>query len=190
MKKSILFLVGGLGFSAAATSQAAIEPGKLAFFEKEIRPLLVEHCYECHSAAKAKDKGGLTLDSEAGWMDGGDSGPALVPGKISESLLIEAVEQGDPDFAMPPKYKLQPAEIAALKKWVAMGAPDPRDGKPKAAPKTKTAAPAKKPKAAAANPKKREAEAEAAQAPSAKKPKASTKKPAAANANNRSTTTD
>ena len=132
MKLSRFLFVGGLGLMALATSPAEIAPAKLAFFEKEIRPLLVEHCYECHSAAKGKDKGGLTLDTQAGWMDGGDSGPALVAGKITESLIIEAVEQGDPDFAMPPKYKLADHEIAALKKWVTMGAPDPRDGEPKA----------------------------------------------------------
>jgi hypothetical protein len=119
-------------FEARAVDQ---DPGKVAFFEKSIRPLLAKHCYKCHSSAKGEDKGGLTLDTQAGWMDGGDSGPALIPGKVSDSLIIEAVEQQDPDFAMPPKYKLSAPEIIDLKKWVAMGAPDPRDGKPaKAAP--------------------------------------------------------
>ena len=112
----------------AVQAGAADDPKKIAFFETEIRPLLAEHCYKCHSAAKGESKGGLTLDTQAGWMDGGDSGAALVPGKATESLIIEAVEQGDPDFSMPPKYKLANHEIAALKKWVAMGAPDPRDG--------------------------------------------------------------
>ena len=130
MKISHLFLgfalLGTPTLSAVAESK--IDPKKLAFFEKEIRPLLAEHCLKCHSAAKGEDKGGLVLDSQSGWMDGGDSGPALVPGKIEESLLIEAVEQTDSDFSMPPKYKLSENEIQSLKKWVAMGAPDPRDG--------------------------------------------------------------
>src|SRR5436190_13485703 len=62
----------------------------LEFFERRIRPVLVEHCYECHSGA-AKIKGGLRLDSRDGWSRGGDSGSPIVPGKPDESLLIEAV---------------------------------------------------------------------------------------------------
>ena len=124
----IMLLCGWVGALSALAADS--DPGKIAFFERSIRPLLIEHCYKCHSQSKGEDKGGLTLDTQSGWMDGGDSGPALVPGKISESLLIEAVEQRDPDFAMPPKYKLSGPEIARLKEWVAMGAPDPRDGKP------------------------------------------------------------
>ncbi|MFP6873517.1 MAG: PSD1 and planctomycete cytochrome C domain-containing protein [Verrucomicrobiales bacterium] len=124
----IIMLCAGVGALSALAADS--DPGKMVFFEKSIRPLLAEHCYKCHSESKGENKGGLTLDTQSGWMDGGDSGPALVPGKISESLLIEAVEQRDPDFAMPPKYKLSGPEITRLKEWVAMGAPDPRDGKP------------------------------------------------------------
>jgi hypothetical protein len=117
-------------FAGSVLIASAVDDQKeLAFFENKVRPLLAEHCYDCHSAAKGKAKGGLTLDTEGGWMDGGDSGTALVPGKVAESLIIEAVEQGDPDFAMPPKYKMAAQEIEVLKRWVAMGAPDPRDGK-------------------------------------------------------------
>ncbi|MED5586392.1 MAG: DUF1553 domain-containing protein [Verrucomicrobiota bacterium] len=136
MNAHAFFIIVILAVSGSLKASAIEkEPGKIAFFEKSIRPLLAKHCYKCHSAAKGEDKGGLTLDTQSGWMDGGDSGPALVPGKVSESLIIEAVEQHDPDFAMPPKYKLSDLEIVNLKKWVAMGAPDPRDGKPaKAAP--------------------------------------------------------
>jgi hypothetical protein len=120
----LILAVAGI-FKMPAADQ---DPEKIAFFEKSIRPLLAKHCYKCHSAAKGEDKGGLTLDTQAGWMDGGDSGPALIPGKVSGSLMIEAVEQRDPDFAMPPKYKLSGSEISQLKQWVEMGAPDPRDG--------------------------------------------------------------
>jgi hypothetical protein len=123
----IIMLCSGVGALSALAADS--DPGKMVFFEKSIRPLLAEHCYKCHSESKGENKGGLTLDTQSGWMDGGDSGPALIPGKIAESLLIEAVEQHDPDFAMPPKYKLSVPEIARLKEWVAMGAPDPRDGK-------------------------------------------------------------
>ena len=124
----IAFLLVGLG----ADNAKAVDPTTegIAFFEKSVRPLFVKHCYKCHSSSKGEDKGGLVLDSQAGWMDGGDSGPAIIPGKITESILIEAIEQKDPDFAMPPKYKLSSSEIENLKKWVSMGAPDPRDGTP------------------------------------------------------------
>ncbi|MEQ1859624.1 MAG: PSD1 and planctomycete cytochrome C domain-containing protein [Chthoniobacteraceae bacterium] len=96
------------------------------FFEMKVRPLLVERCYECHSTGK-KTKGGLALDSRAGWQKGGDTGPALVPGKPDDSLLIKAVSYGDPDLSMPPKKKLSDAEVATLVEWVKMGAPDPRE---------------------------------------------------------------
>jgi hypothetical protein len=100
---------------------------EFAFFEREIRPILVEHCYECHSSGE-QQKGGLVLDSRAGWAVGGDSGPALVPGDPAGSLLIESVRYENPRLEMPPKSRLPSEKIAALEKWVAMGAPDPREG--------------------------------------------------------------
>src|SRR4051812_30202811 len=75
------------------------------FFETRIRPLLIENCYECHSAEK-KTKGGLRLDSREGWAKGGDSGPALVPGQPEKSLVMKAVRYEDPDLQMPPKRRL------------------------------------------------------------------------------------
>src|SRR5262245_28416247 len=96
-----------------------------AFFEAKIRPLLVKHCLDCHGAKK--HKGGLRLDSRAGWQTGGDSGPAIVPRKPNQSLLIKAVRYQDQELAMPPSGKLGDAEISALTDWVAIGAPDPRD---------------------------------------------------------------
>ncbi len=95
------------------------------FFEKKIRPLLAEHCYECHATGQ-KTKGGLNLDSREGWMKGGDSGPALVPGELEGSRLIVAVRYKDKEFRMPPKRKLSDAQIADFEAWVKMGAPDPR----------------------------------------------------------------
>jgi cytochrome c553 len=99
-----------------------------AFFESKIRPLLAEHCYECHSADK-KQKGGLLLDSRAGWEKGGDSGPPIVPGKPEESLLVKAIHWGDKDLQMPPEKaggKLSDGQIADLEKWIKSGAFDPR----------------------------------------------------------------
>ena len=92
--------------------------------------MLIEHCYECHSAEAKKLKGNLWLDSKAGWQKGGDSGkPIVVPGQPDESLLIRTIRHLEPDLEMPPKKpKLSDAVIADLVTWVKMGAPDPRDG--------------------------------------------------------------
>jgi mono/diheme cytochrome c family protein len=98
-----------------------------AFFENEVRPILVSSCLECHSEEAGKRKGGLWLDRKAGWALGGDGGPALVPGDPDGSLLIRSIRYSDEDLQMPPKTRLAPEQIATLEKWVAMGAPDPRN---------------------------------------------------------------
>jgi hypothetical protein len=99
---------------------------QVAFFESKVRPVLVNHCYECHSAKSAEIKGGLLLDSRAGLLKGGDHGPPVTAGDPDASLLIQSVRRVVPDYAMPPKHALASEEIAALTEWVAMGAPDPR----------------------------------------------------------------
>ena len=83
---------------------AADEAGGLRFFEEKIRPLLSENCFECHGSKK--QKAGLRLDARARLLKGGESGPAIVPGKPGESLLIEAVSYRSSDLEMPPKKKL------------------------------------------------------------------------------------
>jgi len=103
----------------------ANDPG-IDFFESKIRPVLVEHCYKCHSHQSKMTKNGLALDSATGWRNGGDSGPAIVPTKPSESLLVKAIRYGDESLQMPPAGKLPDAVIADIEKWIAMGAPDPR----------------------------------------------------------------
>jgi hypothetical protein len=100
------------------------------FFEQHIRPLLVKHCYECHSSEAKNLRGGLLLDSRQGWQTGGDSGPAIVPGSPLESLLIQAIEYGEEASQMPPRGKLPAKEIALLTEWVKRGAPDPRTEAP------------------------------------------------------------
>ncbi len=102
----------------------------VAFFETSIRPLLIESCYSCHSEQAKKKKGGLHLDTRAGWQAGGDTGPAIVPGDVDKSLLIKGVRYTDDTLEMPPKGKMPPEKIALLEKWVKMGAPDPRTGAP------------------------------------------------------------
>lgn len=94
----------------------------LESFEKEVRPLLAARCLTCHGADK--QKGHLRLDSREAILAGGDSGPAIVPGKPEESLLIEAIHYGDL-YKMPPKSKLPAAEIETLTRWVERGAPWP-----------------------------------------------------------------
>src|SRR4030095_11110651 len=101
-----------------------------AFFEKNIRPLLADKCYSCHSVEKGKTKGGLALDTRVGWQTGGETGPAIKPGKPAESLLMQSVRYDDPDLQMPHKDKggkLTDAEIAALEHWIRDGAADPRE---------------------------------------------------------------
>lgn len=124
--------------AAIGTAQAA-EPTKeqLDFFEKKVRPILSEKCYKCHSVEAGKSKGGLTLDTQAATLKGGEGGPAVVPGDLSNSLLITAVTYKDKDLKMPPdkdnNKKLSDPEIATLTEWVKMGAPDPRTGPAKVA---------------------------------------------------------
>jgi hypothetical protein len=107
------------------------DPAQVEYFEKSIRPILIDHCYPCHSAPSGKTKGGLRLDIRSGWEKGGANGPAIVPGKPAESLLISAVRGTAKDLEqMPPKGDgrsfLTPAQIGALEEWIQLGAPDPR----------------------------------------------------------------
>lgn len=114
----------------AAVSQiriAVAEDPDYEFFEKKIRPILADHCAECHSADSRKLGGSLLLDSREGIKIGGDSGAVIDPGKPDSSLLIKAVRYTDDGVKMPPNGKLSAAAIADLETWVRMGAPDPRD---------------------------------------------------------------
>ena len=126
-KRSIWFWVCCLIINHALHSEASAQSVPTAgedYFEKRIRPLLAEHCFECHS--EKKQKGGLRLDSREGWAKGGESGPALVAGDVEKSRLITAVRYRDKEFQMPPKRRLTDPQIADLEQWVKMGAPDPR----------------------------------------------------------------
>lgn len=97
------------------------------FFENRVRPVLSEHCYQCHAVESEKVKGSLLLDSKAGWQRGGDSGQVIYPGDAENSLLIRMVRHDSDVEAMPPKSKLKPNEIEDLVKWINEGAYDPRD---------------------------------------------------------------
>ena len=119
------YLVPFLVLVFANRLPAQDSPEGIAFFEKKIRPILVSQCYECHSAAAKKTKGGLALDTRDGMRKGGDKA-AIIVGEPEKSLLIKAVRHVDEELKMPPKQKLADAEIADLAAWIKMGAPDPR----------------------------------------------------------------
>ncbi len=95
-----------------------------AFFSDNVQPIFAKHCFECHSHRAKKAQGGLVLDSRSGWEKGGQSGPAIVPGKPSESLLLSAVRYEE--LEMPPSGKLPDELIEQLERWIADGAHDPR----------------------------------------------------------------
>ena len=118
-----LALAGVLLFGAHSVgADDAVSPEQIEFFESQVRPLLAEQCHTCHGAEK--QKASLRLDSREAILLGGETGPALVPGKPESSLLLTAVKQTG-DLQMPPKGKLTDAQIAVLEKWVALGAPFP-----------------------------------------------------------------
>jgi hypothetical protein len=123
------FIFFGLLITSASHLYAADKEGN-EFFERRIRPVLIKECYDCHSAAAAEIKGGLRVDSRNAIRAGGDTDPAVVPGKVNDSLLIEAIRHQS--FEMPPKKKLSDRVIADFVKWIEMGAPDPRDRPPSA----------------------------------------------------------
>jgi len=117
----ILLLLVVLSFDAA-------EGEEFDFFEAKIRPVLIEHCYECHSVESGKAKGGLRVDDREALLLGGDSGPAVVVGEPGESLLLSAMRHDDPDLEMPPrKPRLSDSISAYFETWIASGAPDPRE---------------------------------------------------------------
>ena len=98
----------------------------LDLFEKRIRPILVEHCHQCHSTESDEIQAGLRLDSRAGWQQGGDSGPAVRPGEPDQSLVWKAIRYDDDVSPMPPDQKLSDEVARDFAEWIRLGAPDPR----------------------------------------------------------------
>jgi hypothetical protein len=124
MRSGIISIAMILATGSVWAGDPAVERQRLEFFESKIRPVLVKSCYECHAADSKKISGGLLVDSRQGLLEGGESGPAVVPGDLKESLLISALKHDD--FEMPPKGKLPPEVIADFEKWIQDGATDPR----------------------------------------------------------------
>ncbi|MBM3967038.1 MAG: DUF1549 domain-containing protein, partial [Planctomycetes bacterium] len=125
----IWWLAATCSVSVAQENGRAAELNKptaeqLQFFETKIRPVLIDHCYRCHSADGQGIRGGLGVDNRDALLAGGESGPAIVPGNLKESLLWNAINYQD--YRMPPKGKLPDTVIADFKAWIEMGAPDPR----------------------------------------------------------------
>ncbi len=131
MKPSAFFTLACLTLTAGVSLRAAdpaLTDEQTTFFERKIRPVLAQQCYECHSVQAKKIKGGLKLDTREDTLRGGENGPAVVPGKLDESLLIGAIRYADKDTQMPPKKQLPASVVADFEAWVKMGAPDPRSG--------------------------------------------------------------
>ena len=116
---ALVFFLGSTpraGLADEPDSRAAVD-----FFEKSVRPVLSESCQKCHGPRKQSSE--LRLDSREAILKGGSSGPAIVPGKPDESLLVQAVAHSHDELKMPPKGKLPAPAVAALRRWVEMGAP-------------------------------------------------------------------
>ena len=129
--KWFLILIGRVVCSSLGRSQepTTFTSEQNQFFEKKIRPLLVQHCYKCHSETAKRIRGGLRVDGREFLIKGGDSGPAVVPGKVEKSILIKAVHYSDVNLQMPPKGKLSKKDIALLEEWVRQGVPFPDSAK-------------------------------------------------------------
>jgi hypothetical protein len=113
-----------------SASSVRAQPPDIEFFESKVRPILVQHCHECHSVqSKRKRNGKLHLDSQAAILKGGESGPAVVPGEPKKSRLVTAIHYGNIDMQMPPRGKLPERDIAILEEWIRRGAVYPGPAK-------------------------------------------------------------
>ena len=142
MTRPVWILLLGAGLFLAWTGRQACaadskgDAQALDFFEKDVRPLLAEKCFACHGVRK--QKAGLRLDSRASILKGGETGPAVVPGKPAESLLVDAINYGE-NVQMPPRSRLPANEVKTLTRWVELGAPWPASHQAEAAPASKSA---------------------------------------------------
>ncbi len=118
-----LALVGLVWFAVSHKNGRADD----AFFENKVRPVLVEHCQNCHSVKSGKSKGGLLLDSRAALLKGGETGPAIDLKEPAKSRILLAMNYEDGDLKMPPKGKLPEAVQKDLRTWIEQGAPWPGD---------------------------------------------------------------
>jgi len=135
----LLILIVGWMPQIAQAQSTNFSADELEFFEKKVRPLLSAHCYECHSVNSKKLQAGLSVDSRAALIDGGDSGEAIVPGDPDGSLFMDVVRWES--YEMPPSGKLPDEDIDTFAKWIGMGAPWPEEAAPVAAKEQAAVAP-------------------------------------------------
>lgn len=126
------------GEEVAVSGTNSNKEERVRFFETSVRPILVDHCYECHGADDGSRGGEFRLDTSSGLRHGGSQGPAIIVGKSDESRLVKAIEYGDSHLQMPPEGKLPQDKIDAVKKWIQDGAEDPRSDEPVATPPKST----------------------------------------------------
>ncbi|MDG2127174.1 MAG: PSD1 and planctomycete cytochrome C domain-containing protein [Fuerstiella sp.] len=124
MKRTLILASVSMMLMSGVASAQQPSAAQLKFFETSIRPALVKFCYECHSVESGDSRNGLLVDTRMGLLQGGDAGPAIVPGDAEASLLWEAITWDG--YEMPPSKKMPASVIANFKKWIDMGAPDPR----------------------------------------------------------------
>ena len=128
-RTSLRLLLTCLLISTPLPDTSRADDAKDQYFRSTIEPILQQHCYHCHSHSSGSMESGLTLDWASGWQTGGSRGPAIIPGKPDDSLLIQAVRHTRPELLMPAD-KLSAAEIRSLEDWVRDGAHDPRSTAP------------------------------------------------------------
>ncbi len=127
---TIMVLIGS-GVARSDEKTAGDDAKGIAFFESRIRPVLVQHCYKCHSVESGKSEGGLLLDSRRTLRAGGDRGPAVVPGDLKASVLLTAISHTDSELRMPPKKERLPESVISdIRSWIQTGAADPREVEP------------------------------------------------------------
>ncbi len=112
----------------SSTQSGEPDQREIDFFERKIRPVLIEHCYECHSVDSDVIQGGLRVDHPDAMLQGGDSGVAVMPGEPDNSLLLAAIKYDD--MEMPPQGPLSPEVVEDFERWIELGATDPRDSQP------------------------------------------------------------
>src|SRR5262249_25296393 len=110
-------LAGGTSRARAQERSGTDDPAGIEFFETAIRPVLADRCFQCHGSSVEEPKGGLVLETREGILNGGDSGPVIVPGDPEASLLIKAIRYRDKALRMPPKGRLAPAQVSAFETW-------------------------------------------------------------------------
>jgi cytochrome c553 len=132
MKMRLVFLSFLCTAAVVQPTARAVDanPAGVEYFEKNVRPVLADNCYRCHSNSATKVRGDLYLDSVSSILKGGEDGPVIMPGDPDHSPLISAIRREDKDTQMPPKQALSEAQVTVIVNWVKMGAPGAKETAP------------------------------------------------------------